>query len=53
VSEDGTKKIQGEVICRAIGNNNTPAPENDARFIAYIVQVKQLMKYIINLECFV
>ncbi|CAF0911420.1 unnamed protein product [Rotaria sordida] len=38
VSEDGTKQIQGQVICRAIGKNNTPAPENDARFIAYIVQ---------------
>ncbi|CAF4046095.1 unnamed protein product [Rotaria sp. Silwood2] len=38
VSEDGTKQIQGQVICRAIGNNNTPVPENDARFIAYAVQ---------------
>ncbi|CAF0776243.1 unnamed protein product [Adineta steineri] len=38
VSEDGTKQIQGQVICRAVGNNNTPAPENDARFIAYIIQ---------------
>jgi hypothetical protein len=24
-----------------MGNNNTPAPENDARFLAYIIQVKK------------
>jgi hypothetical protein len=24
-----------------MGNNNTPAPENDARFIANVIQVKK------------
>ncbi len=42
VSEDGTKQIQGQVICRAMGNNNTPVPENDARYIAYVIQVKKI-----------
>ncbi len=41
VSEDGTKQIQGQVISRAIGHNNTPAAENDARFLAYVIQVKR------------
>ena len=39
MSEDGTKQIQGQVICRAFGNNDKPAADNDPRFMAYIVQV--------------
>ncbi|CAF1405444.1 unnamed protein product [Rotaria sordida] len=39
VSEDGTKRIQGQVICRvAGGNSNTTAPEIDARFTVYVIQ---------------
>ncbi|CAF1148503.1 unnamed protein product [Rotaria sp. Silwood1] len=38
VSEDGTKRIQGQVICRVIGNNNAAAPETDARFTVYVIQ---------------
>ncbi|UJR15804.1 hypothetical protein I4U23_002735 [Adineta vaga] len=38
VSEDGKKQIHGQVIARAIGSNNAPASENDARFIAHVVQ---------------
>jgi hypothetical protein len=25
-----------------MGNNNTPVPENDARYIAYVIQVKKI-----------
>lgn len=39
MSEDGTKQIQGQVICRALGSNVTVAADNDARFLAYVVQV--------------
>ncbi|CAF0907489.1 unnamed protein product [Adineta ricciae] len=38
VSEDGKKQIHGQVITRAIGTNNTPAADNDARYIAHVVQ---------------
>jgi hypothetical protein len=35
-----------------MGNNNTPAPENDARFIAYVVQVKQKKVLFFSSFCF-
>ncbi|CAF1646220.1 unnamed protein product [Adineta ricciae] len=38
VSEDGTKQIQGQVICRPVGHNSALVSESDARFIPYIVQ---------------
>ncbi|CAF1066577.1 unnamed protein product [Adineta ricciae] len=38
VSEDGKKQIHGQVITRAIGTDNTPVADNDARFIAHVVQ---------------
>ncbi|CAF2468211.1 unnamed protein product [Rotaria sp. Silwood2] len=38
VSEDGTKRIQGQVICRVMNNNNASAPEIDARFTVYVIQ---------------
>ncbi len=41
VSEDGTKQIQGQVICRAVGSTSAATQENDARFMAYVVQVKE------------
>lgn len=43
VSEDGMKQIQGQVICRAMGANNAPAQDNDARFIAYVVQAEYVV----------
>ncbi|CAM4920892.1 unnamed protein product [Rotaria socialis] len=49
VSQDGTKQIQGQVICRAMSNNNTPAPENDARYIAHIVQAAYVNLAVRNL----
>lgn len=39
MSEDGTKQIQGQVICRASSGNEGSGLENDARFLAYVVQV--------------
>ena len=39
VSEDGTKQIQGQVICRPVGHNSALVSESDVRFIPYIVQV--------------
>ncbi|CAF1064745.1 unnamed protein product [Adineta steineri] len=38
VSEDGTKQIQGQVMCRTPGSNNKPVMENDSRFTAYVIQ---------------
>ncbi|CAF4965791.1 unnamed protein product, partial [Rotaria magnacalcarata] len=49
VSQDGTKQIQGQVICRAMSNSNTPAPENDARYIALIVQAAYVNLAVRNL----
>lgn len=40
-SDDGTKKIQGQVICRVPAGNESSASENDARFLAYVVQVNE------------
>ena len=40
VSEDGKKQIHAQVITRAIGSNNTAVADNDARFIAHVVQVR-------------
>ncbi|CAF3814882.1 unnamed protein product [Rotaria magnacalcarata] len=39
VSDDGTKRIQSQVVCRIMGNNNNnAASEIDARFTVYIIQ---------------
>ncbi|CAF2983912.1 unnamed protein product [Rotaria socialis] len=38
VPDSGTKRIQGQVICRIMGNNNNAAPESDARFTVYVIQ---------------
>ena len=40
-SEDGAKQFQAQIICRAIGDNNTPVSDNDARFIPHVVQVRR------------
>lgn len=41
VSEDGTKQIQGQVICRATGTGGALGADYDARFLSYVVQVKR------------
>jgi len=53
-SDDGTKKIQGQVICRVPAGNESSASENDARFLAYVVQaafVQLPVRNILVLAC--
>ena len=38
-SDDGAKQSQAQIICRAIGDNNAPVSDNDARFIPHVIQV--------------
>mgnify|MGYP006897128983 CR=1 FL=1 len=44
VSDDGTKQVQGQVICRVDETNHTSGVANDPRYTTYVIQV-QTKKY--------
>lgn len=44
MSEDESKRVQSQVICRVTSNNSTSASEADVRFTVYVIQVKRFSK---------